>query len=146
MKGQQQLGTRIARGALFTRLKNKAGDYLRNPDRLRELIRKGKRKAASVGQDGPLKDVWDSLMAFLRLLRAYARRDYTNISWQHLVLIVAAVLYFLAPIDVIPDWIVGLGFLDDAAVVAWVVKTVKRDLDDFRKWESSRDQAVGTST
>ena len=146
MKGQQQLGPRIARGALFTQLKNKAGNYLRNPDRLLELIRKGRRKAASIGQDGPLKEVWDSLMAFLRLLRAYARKEYTNISWQHLVLIVAAVLYFLAPIDVIPDWIVGLGFLDDAAVVAWVIKTVKGDLDDFRKWESSRAPAGGNST
>ena len=146
MKGEQRLGPRIVRGALFTQLKNKAGNYLRNPDRLLELIRKGRRKAASIGQDGPLREVWDSLMAFLRLLRAYARKEYTNISWQHLVLIVAAVLYFLAPIDVIPDWIVGLGFLDDAAVVAWVIKTVKRDLDDFRKWESSRAQTVGNGS
>jgi uncharacterized membrane protein YkvA (DUF1232 family) len=146
MKGQQQLGPRIVRDALFTQLKNTAGNYLRNPDRLLELIRKGRRKAASIGKDGPLGEVWDSLMAFLRLLRAYARKEYTNISWQHLVLIVAAVLYFLAPIDVIPDWIIGLGFLDDAAVVAWVIKAVKRDLDDFRKWESSRAQTVGNGT
>lgn len=131
---------------MFTGLKNKAAVYIRNRDRLLELVRKSRRKAASIGQDGPFKEVWDSLMSLLRLLRAYARKDYRNISWQHLVLVVAAVLYFLAPIDVIPDWIAGLGFLDDAAVVAWVIKTVKRDLDEFRKWESSHDQTVGNGT
>ena len=146
MKRQQHLGTRIVRGPLFTGLKNKAAEYIRNRDKLLELVRKSRRKAASNGQDGPFKEVWDSLMSLLRLLRAYARKDYRNISWQHLVLVVAAVLYFLAPIDVIPDWIAGLGFLDDAAVVAWVIKTVKRDLDEFRKWESSHDQTVGNGT
>jgi uncharacterized membrane protein YkvA (DUF1232 family) len=82
-------------------------------------------------------------MAFFRLLRAYVKREYTDIPWQSLVLIVAAVLYFLVPVDVIPDFILGLGYLDDAAVIAWVVKTLQSVLDDFRKWESTRTEAAG---
>jgi hypothetical protein len=47
-------------------------------------------------------------------------------------------LYFLTPIDVIPDFIVGMGYLDDAAVIAWVMNTVKSVLNEFLKWEASR--------
>ena len=134
-------GERIARGSVFRGLKNKATDYLRNPDKLRQLVEKGRRKAERAGRDGPLKEVWDALMAFFRLLRAYVKREYTDIPWQSLVMIVAAILYFLMPVDVIPDFVVGVGFVDDAAVIAWLVKTLQSVLDNFRKWESTRAEA-----
>ena len=128
---------------MFRGLKNKAAEYLRNPDKLRQLVEKGKRKAERAGRDGPLKEVSGALMAFFRLLRAYVKREYTDIPWQSLVLIVAAVLYFLVPVDVIPDFILGLGYLDDAAVIAWLAKTLQSVLDDFREWESTRTEAAG---
>lgn len=129
-------GRRIAGGALFQRLRTKAAEYLSNPDKLRDLVRTGTAKAESLGATGPLEQVWTSLMALLRLLRAYGRREYTNVPWQTLTLIVAGILYLLSPIDVIPDFIVGLGFVDDAAVLAWVVSTVQSVLDDFQRWET----------
>ncbi len=135
-------GERIAGSFVFRGLKSKAAEYLRNPDKLRHLVEKGRRKAERAGRDGPLKGVWDALMAFFRLLRAYVKREYTDIPWQSLVLIVAAVLYLLVPVDVIPDFVLGLGYLDDAAVIAWVVKTLQPVLDDFRKWESTRTEAT----
>jgi uncharacterized membrane protein YkvA (DUF1232 family) len=103
-------GEWIVRGSFFKRIKDKAVEYLRNPDKLRELIRKGWEKADSAGRQGPLKEGWEGLMTFLRLLRAYAKGEYSQIPWPSLVMIVGAVLYFLAPIDVIPDFLVGLGY------------------------------------
>lgn len=32
------------------------------------------------------------------------------------------ILYCISPIDIIPDFILGLGFLDDVAVVSWALK------------------------
>ena len=37
----------------------------------------------------------------------------------------------------VPDWIPGAGFLDDAAVIAWVVRAIRKDLDSFAKWETA---------
>ena len=135
---RQELGKRIVRGTLFARLKNKALVYLRDPDKLRDLVQKGSSKASAAGRGGPLRGVWDGLLRLIRLLRAYARRQYTNVPLQSLILIVAGVLYFVLPIDVIPDIFVGIGFIDDAAVIAWVVSTVKAVLDDFARWEAAR--------
>jgi uncharacterized membrane protein YkvA (DUF1232 family) len=96
---------------------------------------KAKSKAESKRQ-GHLKEVWDSLMALFRLVRAYAKRDYVEIPWQSLILIVATILYFLVPTDLIPDVILGLGYIDDAALIGWTMNAVKSDIDGFRKWES----------
>jgi uncharacterized membrane protein YkvA (DUF1232 family) len=52
-----------------------------------------------------------------------------------LLLILVAVIYFVSPIDFIPDAIPGVGLIDDALVVTLTVKQVKADLDDFMAWE-----------
>ena len=131
-------GRRIAQGAIFARLKESASAYLRDPEKLRDLVQKAKRKADAAGASGPLKDMWQSLLSLIRLLRAYAGGQYRNVPAKSLVLIVAGILYFVMPIDVIPDFVIGLGFLDDAAVLAWVVSSVRTVVSDFEKWESSR--------
>lgn len=77
----------------------------------------------------------------LRLIRAYYRREYRNIPMQNLVMIVAAIIYILNPFDLIPDWIIGLGFADDAVVLAFAVRRTRQTLDDFMTWETaSREQ------
>lgn len=131
-------GGRIVHGALFTRLKDNAFAYLKDPDKLRDLVQTAKGKVDTAGGSAALKDMWQALLALLRLLRAYASGEYRDVPAKSLILIVAGVLYFVMPIDVIPDFVIGLGFLDDAAVLAWVVSTVRTVLEDFGRWESSR--------
>jgi uncharacterized membrane protein YkvA (DUF1232 family) len=134
-----RLGGRIVRGALFAKLKDRAVEYLKDPDKLRDLTRQAGAKASQSGRTGALGSVFESLGTLLRLLRAYVRGEYRNVPPKSLILIIAGVLYFLMPIDVIPDFIIGLGFIDDAAVLAWVITTVKGVLDDYARWESARD-------
>lgn len=135
---EKKFGKRISKTSFFEKLKNKASEYLRHPDKLNDLIDKAKKKAEPK-RKGPLHEVWDSLMVFFRLIRAYTKREYTKIPWQSLVLIVATIIYFIIPTDLIPDFIVGLGYIDDAALIVWTMNTVKSDIDDFREWESKKD-------
>jgi uncharacterized membrane protein YkvA (DUF1232 family) len=43
-------------------------------------------------------------------------------------LLLAALAYFVTPIDAIPDFVAGLGFTDDAAVLAMVLGMVARHI------------------
>ena len=134
-----KLGSRIVRGALFAQLKDKAVAYLKDPDKLRDLTRQASSKARASAGSGALSGVLQSLGALLRLLRAYVKGEYRNVPPKSLILMVAGILYFLMPIDVIPDFIIGLGFIDDAAVLAWVISTVKTVLDEFMRWEAAQE-------
>jgi len=73
-----------------------------------------------------------------RLLRAYAQGEYREIPWKSLVLIVAAILYFINPIDVIPDLMPLVGLTDDFAVLFMVYKSIGADIDKFLEWEKSK--------
>lgn len=74
--------------------------------------------------------------ALARLVAAWARREYTVVPWRAIATATAALVYFVNPLDAIPDAIVGIGYLDDASVLAFVVGALKSDLDRFTQWEN----------
>jgi uncharacterized membrane protein YkvA (DUF1232 family) len=77
------------------------------------------------------------LVLLLRLVKAWTLGQYRAVPWKSVLYAVAAMLYFMNPIDLIPDAIVGIGFLDDAAVAAAVVRSIHNDLQEFRRWEEA---------
>ena len=46
----------------------------------------------------------------------------------------AALVYFITPVDAVPDWVLMLGLLDDLAVLGWVLRRWRSELDTFRDW------------
>lgn len=75
----------------------------------------------------------------LRLIRAYARREYSpqEISDDALLWIIAALNYLVDPFDLIPDEAPFIGFVDDATVVEFAVSRTLQMLDDFMIWETT---------
>lgn len=73
-----------------------------------------------------------------RLLRAYAQGEYRAVPWKSLLLVVAAILYFINPIDLLPDLMPLVGLTDDFAVLFLVYKSIGADIDNFLMWEKSR--------
>ena len=88
---------------------------------------------------GPLQQVWEELQISVRLVRAWARREYTGVGRGTLILLAGAVAYFVSPVDAILDAIPVLGFVDDAAVLAWVLGQVRAELNAFRAWEAQAE-------
>ena len=130
------------RSPAFSQAMTDARSYAKDPERLRQLFKEAVKKASTIPRD-PFKDLWAYFQAMLRLIRAYYRRDYRNVPLQNLVMIVGAIIYILNPFDLIPDWIAGLGFADDAVVLAFAVRQTRQTLDEFMTWEiASRERPV----
>jgi uncharacterized membrane protein YkvA (DUF1232 family) len=79
----------------------------------------------------------EKLFIFSRLSRAYASGEYKAIPWKAVMTILAAIIYFLNPIDLIPDFIPGLGLTDDFSVLLWVYNSVSTEVVKFLEWEKS---------
>ncbi len=130
------------RSPAFSQALTNARSYAKDPERLRQLFKEAVKKAPTIPRE-PFKELWAYFQAMLRLIRAYYRREYRNVPLQNLVMIVGAIIYILNPFDLIPDWIAGLGFADDAVVLAFAVRRTRQTLDDFMTWEiASRDRPV----
>jgi uncharacterized membrane protein YkvA (DUF1232 family) len=120
--------------------KDEAEEIAQDPQEINRLVDKSKRKMHSIKgkQKASFKDFFRHITTFQRLLRAYARKQYPHLPWKSLLSIVGAFLYFINPLDLIPDFIPGIGLIDDIALLGWVYNSVANDVVRFEEWEHGR--------
>jgi uncharacterized membrane protein YkvA (DUF1232 family) len=119
----------------FERKKARAVQAFETP-REAELI--ADRAEQKVARQGKIRQTWSDLQLLVRLVRAWARGEYRDVSRGTIVLIIGALVYFVAPIDAIFDHLPLGGYVDDAAVLAWVVSEVRAELEAFKAWEAKK--------
>lgn len=123
-----------AQSRYFKLATERAKKIVGDPQKLRDIADKASKSSAM--RSGPFADVLEEFRALIRLVVAYARGHYREIPADSLVIVIAGLIYVVSPIDLIPDTIPGVGFLDDVSVIGWVLKTVRTELDSFREWEA----------
>lgn len=82
-----------------------------------------------------LAQEFKNIPTMVSMVRSYLRGNYTKIPKRTILAIVSALIYFLSPIDLVPDWIPLLGQLDDAIVIASCWNLVNKDVEDYRQWK-----------
>ncbi len=92
------------------------------------------------GRAALTQDARDQFDTMRRLIKAYSNGQYREFPYRSLVKIVAAVIYFVSVVDLIPDFIPVLGLTDDLAILAWVFSSVKDDLQQFVDWEAAEEK------
>jgi uncharacterized membrane protein YkvA (DUF1232 family) len=122
--------------AEFAQAVKSAKSYVEEPQRLPALFREAAKQAASLPRE-PFQESWSYFQTMLRLVRAYSEGAYRNVPESTLVVIIAAIIYVVNPLDLIPDAIPALGFLDDATVLALAVRRTRQTLDAFMVWETA---------
>jgi uncharacterized membrane protein YkvA (DUF1232 family) len=130
-------GDEITRSAAFRRATAEAKSQVDDPDRLRTLLLEAKEKINHIPRL-PFAETWPYLLAMIRLIRAYHQGEYRDASSENLLVVVAALNYFVSPVDVIPDSVPILGHIDDAQVMRLALESVRADLDTFMAWETAR--------
>ena len=121
----------------FKKSLSQAEKYAKDIEKTTRLLERAVKKSEGLNNK-PLNELWDYFKALLRLIDASVRRRYVEVPWQSLVMAIAAVVYFVNPLDFIPDVIPVIGYLDDATILAYVIRHIKHDLDAFLVWETAR--------
>lgn len=117
----------------FSKAADTAREFARDPEKTGYLLDEAVEKAA---RNRTLIDsIWDDLQALIRLVRAWLRGEYSVAPWQTIVFAIAGIVYFVNPFDLMPDFIPGGGYLDDATILGFVLKSIKNDIAQFLEWE-----------
>ncbi|MBS0152870.1 MAG: DUF1232 domain-containing protein [Nitrospira sp.] len=83
--------------------------------------------------------LWADLPLLFRLLKAWKQGSYGGLSVRTIASIAVSILYVLSPVDAIPDFIPGIGLIDDAAILTLLLHSLAQDLAAFRLWEQNRN-------
>jgi len=122
--------------ALFKSAVTSAKRLIKNRDQLHDIIRQ---TLIKIRKHAPaIRKIQADLQIIIRLVQSWLSGDYKEISLKTLAILIAALLYFLNPFDAVPDVIPVVGYVDDVSVVAWVIKTLKGEIEKFREWEVRR--------
>ena len=87
-----------------------------------------------------LAKYFNDLCEILELLRDRVMGTYTETPWRTISALTGALIYVLSPIDIILDFIPGIGFLDDAVVIGLAIKLAQPDLEKYREWKVASNE------
>ena len=90
--------------------------------------------------------LWNRLINDFKLLfsliRDYWKGVYRDVSIWSILVFSLAIIYILSPIDIIPDFILGFGQIDDAAVLLLCLYFLEKDLYKYKEWKVKETEAA----
>jgi uncharacterized membrane protein YkvA (DUF1232 family) len=107
-------------------------------DDLKKVLNKRDEIEEKFKGKGPLGRFLADLKLLFAIIQDYIKGEYRKIPYWSIAAIVAALLYVLSPIDIVPDFIPIVGYVDDALVVAACLAMVEQDLHDYKEWKKKQ--------
>ncbi len=117
----------------FRGFKSHSERFINDKAKLQALLNESQERAEKYSNQ--LNDAWDSLQTLIRMTKAWLNGSYRKVSNKTIISIVTGIVYFVSPLDAIPDFIVG-GFIDDIAVVGWIIANLRQEIEEFQAWEN----------
>jgi uncharacterized membrane protein YkvA (DUF1232 family) len=136
---KEDLITKVLKSIFFKSATNKAGKYAGKGLAVLELLREALTKAKNVADKqnkGVGQVLAEKITMLSRMVKAYISGDYKIIPWSSIVKIIAVLIYFISPIDFIPDFLPVIGLTDDLALVVWLFSSLQEDFANFEAWEN----------
>ncbi|PTX20197.1 uncharacterized membrane protein YkvA (DUF1232 family) [Pontibacter mucosus] len=131
-----QKGYKYSQNPIFRRFTGKAGALLSKPMKVGLLLTTAYNKLVDVNRpENGFLQLREVMMTFMRMVRAYMRGDYRDISRKSMLIGVAVLLYLVTPLDIIPDFIPVFGLMDDISLMAWFVDAFSKEITKYREWE-----------
>ena len=123
---------------MFTKKNDKEKTLVSN---LKYLIGKEDKLKEKLEDNSYLEPFSDDLMLFMSLIKDYYKGDYRKIPFRTISAGVVGAIYTLNPIDLIPDSIPFIGYIDDALVLKFCLKQAQKDLQKYKVWKQEQADA-----
>ena len=79
--------------------------------------------------------LFQDLKLLIPLIKDYWNGTYRDVAVKSIVIFVVALTYIISPIDLIPDYIIGLGQIDDAVILGLSLYFLEKDLRKYKEWK-----------
>ncbi len=103
---------------------------------LNDVLNKKDKLFSMLEKTGPIHKVMDEVKLLFSLVQDYATGKYRDVSWTTIAGVVGTLIYVVSPLDLIPDFIIGIGLLDDLALIAFCLEKLKGELNKYQSWKN----------
>ncbi|MDR7129107.1 uncharacterized membrane protein YkvA (DUF1232 family) [Algoriphagus sp. 4150] len=106
-------------------------------EKVSELIAGVGNKISRFGDNPRVKKLIEPVSVFIRMTKAHFNGSH-KLSNSTLGLILLALVYFVSPIDIIPDFLGVIGYADDLSVVLAIYAKIQDEISEFLNWERTQ--------
>ena len=132
--------SRVLESAFYRSALGKAPRLAKNAGSLLKLLKSALVKVQGLGVGATVDVLRDKVVLLGGLLKAYASGEYRNIEFQNLLKVIAGFVYFISPIDLLPDFLPFVGFADDVALLMFIIKSISDEIEKFELWKNTVPQ------
>lgn len=86
-----------------------------------------------------LNKLKNQVLILFQMLKDYKSKKYTETPWMSIAAIIFALLYVLNPLDLVPDFIPFIGYIDDASVIALTLKMMGGEVEAYQVWQQKQE-------
>lgn len=108
--------------------------------KIRQLLNRVRLRLKELSTTPLLMEARFQLEIFIRMLTAHIQKRYRSLSPRSLALLVLGLFYFALPLDLVPDFIPFVGYIDDLSVLLAVYKSLQVDIERFLEWERKQTE------
>ena len=102
------------------------------------ILKEEEKLKAKLTESSHLKRFATDVGLFISLVKDYSQGNYRTVPYKSIAAVVAGLVYILNPLDIIPDFIPVIGYIDDAIIIAFCLKMVEKDLQTYQAWKKSQ--------
>ena len=129
---------KLSENKFFRKAKKRAASIVHDHDKLNQVLDSTKEKLDEIHlEDTKIYRLGERLRVIARMIKATIKGQYKEIPWKTIMMFVAGMVYFVMPLDLLPDFIPVTGFIDDFTVIMLISGAFKQDIDDFLLWEET---------
>ena len=115
---------------------NEAKRVLQSKKLTTQTLQKACEKSKDIKTNGSDFDVVEDIPLLCNMIYDYCKGNYRELPLRTVIGATAAILYFVSPLDLIPDGLFGVGLADDVAVIRYALKCLHSDLEEYRNWRA----------
>ncbi len=121
------------------RIFERSKDFINNNEKVKSLIGSVKEKLQVLQDDTEERNSFISkIRLVVRMIQSHFTGAYAAFSTRSILMLIFSLVYFITPIDMIPDFIPALGFTDDISVLYFVLQSLSGDIESYRQWEEAQ--------
>jgi uncharacterized membrane protein YkvA (DUF1232 family) len=138
-----QRGLEISKNLLFSKFIGRGSRLLSKPLKVAVVLNEAADKLANKNsKENKFVQLFETGHTLVRLVRNYVSGEYRQIHTSTIVSGLGVLLYVISPIDLVPDFIPALGFLDDLSLISWFIGKFHVEITRFQEWEQTSAPAL----
>ena len=87
-------------------------------------------------------EVQSEAVLLINMVKDTVQGRYKGLGKKNTLMIVAGLLYLVNPMDIVPDFIFGIGFADDLGVLVYVISRLSEEIARYRQWKKPQEEQV----